>query len=277
MIKLKTCILYIGLMLCLRPALSVAQSPIGYVLEIEGDWHLNNDLNSTLSPGQKLPPSGTVGIRSPSRSDRIVIADMRGKIIAAQHCALQDCSKNFILPRSAPRRSMMNVIFSTAMELIRGAPDRYSSHRSRGGQLSDGVTKLEGRTLDLSQTLTETGQYYISWRVLPQGNEAVSEWSAPAMVEVSEGSPVTLSDETLKAGLYEFILLRRLDVRFVPDGGSAFILISPPSKFASSRESFRQATEMTQAWGDKVRPETKRRFLRAHLDGLAQQAAKRGT
>jgi len=262
-------------MLCLYPDSSVAQTPIGYVLEIEGSWHVNNDFNNTLTLGGKLPASGVISVRSPSRSDRIVIANMRGKIIAARHCAIQDCTRNFTLPQRAPLRSAANVLFRTAMDLIWGAPARYSFHRSRNSPLPDGLAKLEGQALDLSQLLTEQRQYHIRWREVPPAGAAEGVWSQTMMVEVREGSPAYIHVKDVKPGLYEFSLLRPLEGRLVSDGSSSFVLVLPPTKFAKALASFRQATKTTEGWGDKIKPETAQLFLRAYLDGLAQEETKR--
>lgn len=271
MIKLKTSILHAGLLLCLCPALTAAQTYVGYVLDVEGTWHLNNDLTTSLAPGQKLPAFGAISVRSPSPADRIVVADMRGEIIAARDCSTDDCSKFFNLPRRAARRSALGEIFRTAMELIWGSPNRYSAHRSRGAQLADGVVKLDGPALDIGHLLAAEGTYYLRWRELPQAEGATRAWSRPSLVETRAGEPVTFSAEGLKPGLYEFGLLRSVGEGFEPVGSVAFVLVASPAQFNSSLASFNEATEMTRRWGSKVRPETAQLYLRAHLDGIARR------
>jgi hypothetical protein len=95
-------------------------------------------------------------------------------------------------------------------------------------------------------------------------------------LESRGGGAVTLKTGALKSGLYEFALLTSDGGRFKPVGGPAFVLVSPPRRFDGALGSFSEATELARGWGNKVTPETRQVYLRAHLDWLARQGAKRG-
>lgn len=271
---LKTSALHAAILLGLLSVPTAAQTYVGYVLEVEGAWHLNDDRAATLRSGQKLPAFGAISTRSPSPATRIVIANMRGEVIASRNCAVDDCSKYFNLPRESPRGSALGAVFGAAMEFVWGSPWRYSVHRGRGIQMADGVAKLEGRVLNLPPLLaTAGGGYYARWRALPPGG-AAGRWSRPSALEARAGGGV-LRTGALKPGLYEFALLTTDGGRFKPSGVPAFVLVAPPNRFDGALASFQEATELTRGWGDKVTSKTKQQYLRAHLDWLARQGAKR--
>ena len=70
-----------------------ARTPVGYVLEVKGEWYLNGDYSRALRRWQKLPPEGTVSIKSPTPADRIVIARLNGEIIDKRSCDADLCSR----------------------------------------------------------------------------------------------------------------------------------------------------------------------------------------
>lgn len=244
-----------------------AQKYVGYVLDIEGNWVLNG--SNTLSQGEKLPAAGLIRLNSPSRFNRIVIANLRGEIIISRNCSVDNCSRAFSLPRQAPPSSMLNTAFDTVMEMIWGSPDRYSAHRSRSGELSDGVLKLSGEKIDFSSILNDQGEQYLRWQVVSQNKDDCNMWSPP--IKLDKTAIVSTSD--LKPGLYMFELMRRMGSNY-ETMSSAWVLVAGESDYENKSSSFQQAKKLTEKWGENVKPETVRLFLQAKLDDLAKQVVK---
>lgn len=250
------------------------QAPVGYVVEIHGDWYVDGNTASPLKRWQKLQPSSTVGIKSPTPDARIAISDLSGKIIASRNCEADNCSRPFKIPGSSPQRSLLGVAFDATVGLLFGSPDKYSMHRQRtsGSALSDGVVKLEGGQIDLSSILRPRGRYYLSWRSRPRSGEH-GKWSDPISLRTKRGQPVLIAVTGLEPGLYEINLQRRVWESY-ETFASAWVLVSAAPGYENDAASFRQAVELTKQWGDKVEPNTSRQFLVAHLDYLAEQAGK---
>jgi hypothetical protein len=242
-----------------------AQAHIGYVLEVEGDWSLNGSAES-LTPGKKLPAAGAIRLRSNSSRAAISIADMNGKIIISKNCAAQSCARAFTLPR----QSSANVLgfFSSWMEWFFGSPAKYSAHRIRGGEISDGVLLTHDGKIDFTPVLATRGEVYLRWRDVTK-NDA-GEWSKEVKVEKSENGFAPLKTSDLKPGLYEVDLLRKSVGEIYEPISTAWILVRDSSDYQKSLASFRRAVELTKNWDGKLKPETTRTFLQAYLDQLAQ-------
>lgn len=255
----------------IRPV--AGQTPVGYVLEIQGDWHLNGNTSSSLKRWQKLPSAGTISIKSPTSDDLIIIANLGGggDIIDSRHCDADDCSKPIKLPGNKPQRSLLQVVIDATTELLFGAPDRYSLHRNRniGQALSEGVVRLDGGKIDFSPVLRETGRYYVRWRARPRSGQA-EKWSRPVGLRTEQGRPALLAVSDFKPGLYEINLQRLIGDEY-ETFASAWVLVSTSPEYENAAASFQQAVDMTEQWGSKVEPNTSREFLRAHLDYLANK------
>ncbi|MCY7346450.1 MAG: hypothetical protein LH614_09565 [Pyrinomonadaceae bacterium] len=244
-----------------------AQKDVGYVLDIEGNWVLNG--SNALSQGEKLPAAGSIRPNSSSRYNRIVIADLRGEVLISRNCAVDNCSRAFSLPRQPPPSSMLNTAFDAVMELIWGSPNRYSTHRSRGGELSDGVLKLSGDKVDFSSVLKIETEQYLRWKAISQNKDDSPTWSPP--IKLAKAPTVSASD--FKPGLYAFELMRRMGGNYETTS-SAWILIADEANYEKNRASFQEAKELAEKWGEKVKPETAKIYLQAKLDDLARQTVK---
>jgi len=251
----------------------MAQASVAYVLEVDGNWFLASNSANLLRPGQKLAAGGVIRIDSPSRSNRIVIADLRGEIIITRNCEVEVCNRPIKLPDLPAQRSVVGVVFDAAMDLIWGAPDRYSVHRSRSDELSDGVVKLSEDKIDFGSVLKKPGRYYLRWRSVPVGSEAASKWSDPTEVILQSQGLALVTVSSFKPGLYEVNLLRSMGNGYEPTA-AAWVLVCASPSYEKCNSSFQEATELTKKWGDRVKPEAARLFIQAHLDSLARQASK---
>jgi hypothetical protein len=266
-------ILSISLLLLGISIPAIAQTPVAYVLEVDGKWFLSSNGSNLLRPGQKLAAGGVIRIDSPSRSNRIIIANLRGEIIITRNCEVEACNRPIKLSGLPAPRSLAGVVFDAAMDLIWGAPDRYSVHRSRGDELSDGVVKLSGDKIDFRPVLKKPGRYYLRWRTVPAGSEAASKWSDSTDVILDSQSVALVTVSSFKPGLYEVNLLRSMGNGYEPTA-AAWVLVCAAPAYEKCNASFQEAFELTKKWGDRVKPEAARLFLQAHLDSLARQASK---
>lgn len=253
-----------------------AQTPVAYVLEIQGDWHLNGNRSSVLRRWQKLPPRGTITIETPTPQARIVIARLNGEIFTGRKCKDEDCSQPIKLPQGNPQRSVLGVAFEGTAELLFGFSPfySYSIHRTRtfGEALSDGVVKLDKGKIDFNPVLRQAGRYYVRWRSRPRFARSV-KWTRPVSLRAEQGQPSLVEVSDFKPGLYEINLQRAVGDSY-ETFASGWVLVSTSAKYESMAASFRQAVDLTRQWGTMVEPDTSRQFLRAHLDYLAAQAGK---
>lgn len=192
---------------------------------------------------------------------------MDGAIIKNLNCAVDSCSRAFVLPRSAQPGGVGNYLYMAAMNLIWGSPTRFKAHRSRSGEFADGVLLLKDGRVDFSPLINQPGDNYLRWRVVSA--DEPGNWSATVKLGKTPSgfAPVAVSE--IKTGLYEVDLLRN-NGSVYESLATAWILVREAGAYDKTLTSFREAAEMTKSWGSKVRPETTRAFLRAFLASLEQ-------
>jgi hypothetical protein len=248
----------------LSAAATSAQAPVGYVLERRGDWVLNNSA-TPLSPGQKLPAGGSIRRRSASNDDFITIVDTGRKVFASRNCASDPCRRPIDLPRAAPSRSFLGSLYDAAMETIFGSPVRSDSNLIRSGGLLDGVVEYKDGKISVGAVVKPEGEQYLRWRTVSLSS--AGEWSKPARLSTE----AIISG--LSPGLYEMNLMRSNGSNFEPVG-SSWILVTPAADYEKASAAFREMRELTEQWGEKIKPETRRLFLQASLENLARRTPK---
>ena len=248
--------------ICMCAFSIAAQASIGYVLDIEGNWFLNR--TNPLAHGEKLPAGGSVRLDSTSRFGRIVIADLRGEVIISRNCSVDNCSRAFMLPHQPAPKSLWNSAFEIVMKMISSAPSKYSAHRSRSGELNDGVLKLDGGTINFESVLSSQGEQYLRWRSSTNPVGVSNPWSPPQRIF----DPRTISAPEMKTGLYVFELMRRSGDTYETTS-SAWLLITDDARYEAARSSFQEAKTLTEKWGESVKSQTARSYLLAKLDNLA--------
>lgn len=245
-----------------------AQETIGYVIEIKGNWVLNND--QRLSRWQGVPSEGVISIASPKRDDRITIVS-GNKTIASRICSQPNmCNDSIRLPRTEPATSS---IWRWVTNKLFGDAGRYAPQRSRGeeGNLLESVALLKDGQLNMSAMFKEMpkGKYEIVILTVPQ--EGKRKRLGPIPVDWNPDSPSAVAVPTvLTPGLYQ------VDLSSAPDElkSDAWVLVRSPAEYEEIAASFASAKATTKEWGDQVESDTISSFLRAHLDYLATQGAK---
>lgn len=254
-----------------------AQQRAGYVLDLRGNWRLDESSSGKLSIGQTLRTGNVIRIEYPAHEDYIVVADSAGKIIASKHCDLVgDCESPIILPRSAKSQgSKWSVLFDSVMGLLLGEPDRYSIHKSRGAEEPlDRVVRLQNDRIDLGSVLAKKRKrrYYLRLRMIGKERPGFGNSFGPTVIDWDPNKAALISIANLHAGLYELSLLDRRDGDSVSTGNKTWILVSPQDQYHKAAASFDAAVALTKRWGNKVSADAARSFLRAHLDRLAMSA-----
>lgn len=239
----------------------IVAAQAGYVVEAKGTWILNG--STKLSASREVPFSGRIIRRSDSADDRLRIADLRGVLIVKRDCSTGNCSAPIVLPRNAPpgllerSRSLLIAIFGRGW--FSGPQD--DSNQARSSSLVDGVVESKDGWVGLAPVLTPLGEQYLRWRPIASGTPG--DWSRP----VKLAKPATITG--LSPALYQMELMRTNGTSFEPLG-SALALVCASSDYEAKRTSFAEARSIVQKWADDVEPETKRRFLQAALELLAQ-------
>lgn len=240
--------------------------PVGYVLEIRGLWYLNANPADTLRRWQQLPASSVIRVQSPSRSDTIAVANMRGEILFRRNCPA-DCVTPIRLPPSRSQPTLVRGILQSAMEWLWGSPDRYIAARSRGDEMSDGITKLVDGNIELKSLLHVEGKYHLRWRLLaPNQTLQPANWSETVAL-----NPIVSFSE-FKPGLYEFEVLRKVGIG-LEKVSSSWVLVVLPEEYGKMKHAYAQGVTLTKQWEGKVTPETVQAFLRAHLEELSRSHA----
>jgi hypothetical protein len=261
----------------------IARGQIGYVLDLNGRWILERNPSQDLTRGQGVPAKGVIRVESPTRENYIVIASPGGQIFERRQCSKPtECSRPLYLPATRdinrPPLTPLEVAFSTAMRLIFGDPDRHSVHRVRGGELFETVAELkEGGKADLSQVFKkmQKGQFYVRLRTLTTAGKATdSETLGPLKVDWDPATG-SLPVGQFLPGLYEISLIEPRGGDFEATGINAWILLTDIRDYEQAAASFKEAVTLTENWGNQVKRETIRSFLRSHLDQLDSSATKR--
>jgi hypothetical protein len=259
-----------------RPA--AAQGSIGYVVDLEGRWLLNDNAGRVLSKGNQIPAGAVISADSPSQYDYIVIADLGGHIMASRRCRTSRCDSPLALPRSAaPQPSTIGVVLQTVMNLLWGEPARYSVHRVRDGELPDAVVRLKSGKVDLSPVFKQMKKesYQLEWRPLPpHDSPATARALKPLRFDWNPARPKDIAAPDLRPGLYLLSLLEPNGKELTDTHINAWVLVADPAAYDGSTNSFRQAAQLASGWGTNVSPESARSFLRAYLDHLARGAGK---
>ena len=259
--------------LLVTPAV-VGQEPVGYVLDIDGDWYLTK--NSLLKKGSALPSEGLINAGSPDDvNNYIVIADRNGRIFERRNCRdPRACERPIRLPKLMQNSpSLAARIVDAVMGLWVSDPARYRTFGVRGeaASLREAVVLMADGFVNLSRpfgTIKE-GEYLIRF-VDPSDQRVVL---MPVRVRVAPGVQPSIAAGTLVPGLYEIQLLDKYSSEPQAVGTEAWILVSRPSDYERYVSSFDQAVKVTKGWSN-VDKTTISGFLRTYLAHLAQDAKK---
>ena len=255
-----------------------AQQLFGYVLDIRGGWVLNRNAGAKLSKGSKLLVGSVITPSDPTDGGSyIVVVDRGGNIFERRDCGnARDCARPIRLPASAGTSpSALSRVMGAVFGLITPDPGKYATFASRGADLQEAVLKLDAQKLDLAQVFRNMpgDRYFVRFEKVGKGQKAEAkpqEWE----FDWDSQKPAPLGAEGLAPGLYK-VSVREVSL-LAPEegeasGNEAWVLVANPKGYAKAAPSFDAALKMTKQWGDKVRQNSVRQFLRATLEFITTQ------
>ena len=251
---------------------------VGFVLEKQGTWQLTGGTRN-LAEGERLAARSRLTNPSPADGDRISVVNLNGDLIVRIRCKSGTCNAcpgqsdacydpipPLPEPKAAP--SILGTMLHSVMELVNGKPDRYSVHRVRGHALSDAVVRLDRGRVDLGPVYAgqESGRYKIQFVSIGD-----RRWkSDPVSFDWDPARGSGTAVPRLERGLYALVQFDADDASSSPLM-EAWVLVTNPDEYPKATSAFKAASDQTAKWGTSVTPDTKQRFLRAHLDYLAGQ------
>jgi len=258
-----------------------AQQRFGYVLDVRGNWVMNNSV--TLSKGSAVNVGASISTASPSdASSYIVIADRNGAVFVRKTCAnAGECAAPIQIPKSAgAEQGVVSRIIGAAMALVSSEPSKYASFISRGSsELREGVAKLDGEQLDLSSVFKNMGgeHYLVRFEVIRKGTGTASELKPPRPYDYAwdPDKPQPLSAKGLAPGLYRISLLEvsllEPESGGEPTANEAWVFVAGPRDYPRAASEFDAAAKVAKQWDSSVKQSAVREFLRAALEVITTQ------
>lgn len=261
----------LSLVLGLSAALpAAARQQVAFVLHLRGTWVRNS--SQELSPGTPLSAGDIIKAREPRGGDYIVIADRSGNIVINSNCDDGGCDRPIKV--AAIRPGVTSRIFQAAMALLANDPRRFVVAISRGGEFREAVVKLDGQRVDLTPVLAGNsgGTYLLRFEPGGADGRASAKRIRSVAVAWEPDKPAVVTVKGLRPGLYVVQQLSRQDHEPLEPGSEALVLLAKPGRFQEASGEFREALALTDSWGESVRRNAKRQFLRACLGSLDSEA-----
>ena len=249
------------------------------MLDVRGEWFVNGNRAAKLSKGSSVYVGAVITAASPSDSGSyIVIANRSGEIAERRVCRNGDECRNPIRLPSTVRtdRSYVAKAFEMVRIMMRRQPAKYATFIPRGGSdLQEAVLKLDAQKLDLSQVFRNMpgDRYFVRFEKIDKG---LAGGAKPLELEFDWDSqkPAPLGAKGLGPGLYR-VSVREVSLLAPEEGESpgseAWVLVTTPNGYAKAAPSFNAMLNMTRRWGDSVRQNSVRQYLRATLEFLMTQ------
>lgn len=264
----RAAVIYLSLLAVALVATIVAdaQPQVGFVLNVRGDWVLNN--SQVLKIGTPVTANGRVQARGRRDGDFIEVADRGGRVIARRACNSGGCGQVIVLPAASPGVGYR--LFGAAMALLNNDSERFVVLLSRGGELREAVVKTAGEQVDLSAVLANmsAGTYLLRFEPKSAGTPAGARTLGPISVEWDPAKLTHVTVPGLTPGLYVVQPLNNEDREPLEPGTESWVLFVRPEKFDKTSCEFKEAVVLTNGWGEETLHVSKRQFLRVALSQL---------
>jgi hypothetical protein len=261
-------------------SLSVAaEDRSAYVLDRRGHWKIESastDLEkaAVVQEGSHIQHVATSppGSQTDYQPDTIVLGGLWDipktfSCLKAERCVYE------IVSEAHEHRASQ--IISAVMEIWRGKQSSDEGF-SRGIQLREAVLGIHAAKLSLASMFSDAppDTYHLRIRHIEdeKGTVKFTEINHSALFVWDPAHPVSLSIRDVKPGLYEVGLMSANatgDYDYIGISGWA---LACEAKLSWCKQSFGEAADLTNSWGDAVHPSVKRNFLRAYLQRLSVEA-----
>lgn len=251
------------------------EQTVGYVINLDGDWVLNQSL--TLKPWSPLPAGGLIRLRRRRGGEYIQIGDKHGNVSRNINCDNEDCTQSFGL--TTPETGGGGSLFLQGVMLILGrTPLPFAVLLSKGGELKEAVVKFAAGRADLSAVFVNRRRGTYLLRFVPKRVDGRGRHRSvgPIGVDWEPGRPTLVTIEGLSPGLYQAELLSDEDGGRLEPGTEAWVLFTTPEAFEGASREFAEATALIDSWDKRMRQSLKRQFLRAALGNLDLRLRRRG-
>ncbi len=298
--RLRTITLRIGrgliafclLLLVLCPTFTtIAQEKAAYVLDINGEWYVEGNIERNLQRGGSLSKGAIIKARSPEQvSHFIIIADINGRIIDRRYCRdVGACNNPIHLPVTTPQQSLLSRLFDATIKLWGSDPVKYKTFGSRdsSGMLREAVIPLSKGQVDVKAAFAgmPEGKYWVRFVAAPcKDISKCVVFLGPVEFQWAPDKSSSLAAPNLTPGLYEVQLWDKEVNQATQTGTEAWVLVSSPPKFETLSALYREAVKLTREWdasmtsmnrnndAKSIKRTTVSSFLRAVLDHLAMEA-----
>ena len=253
-----------------------AQQRFGYVLDVKGDWNMNQ---MKISKGSAVNVGSVISASNPSDAGSyIVIADHNGNIVERRNCGNSgECSKAIQLPAVASsNQGVVSRLLGAAMALVSSEPAKYAAFVSRGSDLKEAVIQLNEQKLDMSPVFKnmQGDKYLVRFEKIDKDRSSAHALK-PFPFTWDPRKPQPLVARDLGPGLYRVSVLEvsllEPDAGSGPSGNEAWVLVSTPTTYPKAAPSFDAALGVTKQWGTNVKQNSVRQFLRASLEFITTQ------
>jgi len=266
--------------LVIYPHARIAQEYIGYVLEVRGNWLLNDE-STPLSVGKKLPAGGKITIKpGDENSAGIVIVNNTGGVLFQRRCRVKgECDQTIQLPPQ-PRndKPVWSQIVKATMEILWRESKKFTSFISKGNEsMVDGIVGLEDGKIDVSHIFARMPEKEYLLKLKPLLPERKIE---PALLSFTwrGENPARIKLDGIDPGLYE---LQQWNSEYQGPVAEAWVLIVNSADYRKKIAAYQESQPLIdQLRGQSkdgkqvVAKETIRNFLRAYLYSLAESANK---
>jgi hypothetical protein len=147
---------------------------------------------------------------------------------------------------------------------------------SRGTELKESVLGLNNGKLSLASTFSGLPRdlYHVRIRRIEGGSGMTSFTDIDDSIvfnwDPDHATPLAISG--IRPGLYEIALMAtNPGGQYESNGISSWVLVCE-TNLPACESSFREASVLTNGWGDTVRPAVRRNFLRTYLQSLSAEA-----
>lgn len=253
---------------------AAAAEAAGYVLSLQGRWSVQGS-GTALAVGSPVAEGATLVAAAPAAGDRItVVAARGGALLLARRCGTPaDCAQPIALPRPARGADSAGLLDRIVARLA-SEPDRYVTTLSRGpAPLPDAVLAIGADGVDVAPVLEPLRRGRYAVQLVPARCAGTAGCEAVATLTRADWAPgqrALVPAAGVAAGVYELVVLSPPGTAQPPRPHSRVLLV-PPAEQPHIAERLAAGRALAESWGSDVDVRTKRAFVHALLDVLAER------